>query len=537
MIRNQAARELTDRVRRIRDLLTTGLVERDVAVRLALLAALSGEHLLLVGPPGTAKSFVARRLRLAFADASYFERLLTRFSVPEELFGPLSIKGLEEDRYERLTASYLPTASIAFLDEIFKANSAILNALLTLLNEREFDNGDRREKTPLTAVIGASNELPGGEELDALFDRFLLRLHVGPVSKDAFPELLKLRDGAEPVLPEALRLTGDDLASVQEAAGDVRVPDDVLALLCDLRDWCVAEEIPVSDRRWRKVVKLLQTSALTNAREAVSVWDCWLLQHCFWSDAEDREKVYDWYASRVGAERRESSHLVSILNSWESRLKRDQEEQSQIRDREGNLLYVSGNGKLTSDSTGQGYRNGKALFLAPDNVRTQDKTNNGMGYTAEELDEMIVQGTYFRQWRGRKAHLENSKNRHVTKLEPAIGPTKHKSAHIESCLRNLREHRTEMESHKTGIERQVESFENEIRSHLWVTEDFAEPASRGLQEAGDEVQRLLARVARVTKGFESLPREEEHPPSTPETAREKKAATGRRRPGSKTPSR
>ena len=513
-----------DRVRKIRELLTTGLVERDVAVRLALLAALSGEHLLLVGPPGTAKSFVARRLRLAFADASYFERLLTRFSVPEELFGPLSIKGLEEDRYERLTKSYLPTASIAFLDEIFKANSAILNALLTLLNEREFDNGDRREETPLTAVIGASNELPEGEELDALFDRFLLRLHVGPVSKDGFPELLKLRDGPPPEVPQ---LTRDDLASVQKAAGDVQVPDDVLALLRDLRDWCEVEEIPVSDRRWRKVVKLLQTSALTNAREAVSVWDCWLLQHCLWSDAADREKVYEWYASRVGAECKESSNLVLIVNSWERRLQMDKEEKSQMRDAEGNLLYVSWNGDLTSEKMGE------AMFLAPDNAtlpphhghgrRTVDKTNGGSGYTREELDEMRVltsQGhSVFSQWADRKEYLENPKNWLAgTDLEPAIGPTQHKSGYIDSCLRELRELRTELESHKTGIERQVESFEDDIRSHLWVTQDFVEPASRGLQEAGDAVESLLERLAGVTEGFESLPREEECPPSTPATA-------------------
>jgi MoxR-like ATPase len=133
---------------------------------------------LLLGPPGTAKSELARRLHRAFDDSPYFERLLTRFSTPEELFGPLSLKALEDDRYERLTAGYLPTAGIAFLDEVFKANSAILNALLTLLNEREFDNGSSRRPVPLISVIGASNEVPGDEALLAFYDRFLVRVAV-----------------------------------------------------------------------------------------------------------------------------------------------------------------------------------------------------------------------------------------------------------------------------------------------------------------------------------------------------------------------
>ena len=135
--------------------LQLGLLERDMEVRLMLLAALCGEHLLLLGPPGTAKSELSRRLS-SLTGGQYFERLLTRFSVPEELFGPLSIKGLERDEYSRKTEGYLPTAEVAFIDEIFKANSAILNALLTLLNERLFDNGTDRLPVPLLCLVGAS---------------------------------------------------------------------------------------------------------------------------------------------------------------------------------------------------------------------------------------------------------------------------------------------------------------------------------------------------------------------------------------------
>jgi MoxR-like ATPase len=160
-------------------------------VRLLLLAALSREHVLYIGPPGTAKSELSRRLS-RLSQGAYFERLLTRFSVPEELFGPLSMRALEEDKYVRQTQGYLPEASVAFVDEIFKANSAILNTLLTLLNERLFDNGSQREPVPLVCMVGASNELPESEELDALYDRFLLRRRVAQVSAGGLADLLSM---------------------------------------------------------------------------------------------------------------------------------------------------------------------------------------------------------------------------------------------------------------------------------------------------------------------------------------------------------
>ena len=510
--------DLTDRIRHIRDALTTGLVERDLAIRLALLAALSGEHLLLVGPPGTAKSLVARRLHLAFADANYFERLLTRFTVPEELFGPLSIKGLEEDRYERLTESYLPTASIAFLDEIFKANSAILNALLTLLNEREFDNGAKRVPTPLMAVIGASNELPETTELDALFDRFLLRLHLAPVSQQEFPNLLRLQDNALPNMPDKGKLTRRDLDEVQQEAATVHVPEGVLALLSDLREWCDAEKIFVSDRRWRKVVKLLQTSALTNGRDTVSVWDCWLLQHCLWSSAEDKTRIYDWYSERVGVVPVEPSKLVRLVNLWERKLDKDRTGRSQRRDSKGNFLFDRGDGRPTNKKNGQAYRGGKPLYILQDtddgyNNRKINATNSGRGYTKDEIlkmDSVRIGHSYVsHNPRVLDDYVKDRANWHMADYEPLMESTRHKPIYIEHVKGELHEARARLTEHKDGVDKQAASLQDDVRRHLWVTEDFVEPASRGLEKARSDVESLLQRLERVTDGFEALPREEE----------------------------
>ena len=493
-----------ERLRQLRDALLTGLVERDLPVRLALIASLAGEHLLMVGPPGTAKSLIARRLQLAFAKSSYFERLLTRFTVPEELFGPLSIKGLELDKYERLTDKYLPTASIAFLDEIFKANSAILNSLLTLLNEREFDNGTRRDKTPLIAVIGASNELPESEELDALFDRFLLRVHVGSVSKEGFSNLIGLRGHATPDVLESLKLTDADLIAIQAAAEKVDVPDDVVALLGSLREWCAAESIQVSDRRWRKIVKLLQVSALTNGRETVSIWDCWLLQHCLWNKAEDREKIYQWYASRVGTSKAmDTSKLTKIVVRWEGQLKADQNSRSQI-------LHDAEKNRPTKHAT---------RYLAPLNSFVnrhksigQDRTNLGKGFTIEELDNMSVEDPYatdFKVWIKRDAYLKDGKNYFLPTrdLPPVLHATRHKKIYIDDCLRQIGEINTRITQYISKLNQHIQGMEAEISTHLWVTADFMTPAAENLKQTQQDVQTLLARVSKTREGFELLPLE------------------------------
>ncbi len=294
---------LRERLADLIDALGHGLVERDTALRLCLLAALASEHVLLIGPPGTAKSELARRLHLAFRDARYFERLLTRFTVPEELFGPLSIAALEQDRYERQTDGFLPTASIAFIDEVFKANSAILNALLTLLNEREFDNGAGRIAVPLISVVGASNEVPQDEVVAAFYDRFLVRIPLGAVSPGAFSALAELPFAGEFRVPGELRIGAEELARLGRLVDSVLLPASILGLLRNLREYLAEQRIYVSDRRWRKIVKLLKIAALTDGREVVGIWDLWLLQFCSGQNAQEQQKVAAWYETQLGVHR------------------------------------------------------------------------------------------------------------------------------------------------------------------------------------------------------------------------------------------
>src|SRR5580765_2988672 len=169
---------------RIREELNHNFQERAELIDGALCALLSGSHVLIIGPPGTAKSMLSDELCRRIEGANYFQWLLTKFSTPEEIFGAVSLKALEQDDYRRVTSRKLPEAHIAFLDEIFKANSSILNAILTLINERLFHNGKEVGSVPLLTLFGASNELPEEEELTALYDRFLVRFVVGYITED-----------------------------------------------------------------------------------------------------------------------------------------------------------------------------------------------------------------------------------------------------------------------------------------------------------------------------------------------------------------
>ncbi len=266
---------------------------RQETIRLMVLSVLAGEHIALVGPPGTAKSALVRTFARAI-DSKYFEYLLTRFTEPNELFGPVDIPAFRQGTYRRRTEGMMPEAEIVFLDEIFKSNSAILNALLTLLNERKFNNGSTVVDVPLLSVFGASNEVPADESLQAIFDRFLLRVRTEHLDAYHFQELISRGVNLEleklgVAKPPQVFLTTTDLLAVRgEVAQRMHLSDELLATYKSLVFQIRAEGVSLSDRRVVKLIKLMAASAYFDGRPAADVSDLFILKHV-WNTLEQSE--------------------------------------------------------------------------------------------------------------------------------------------------------------------------------------------------------------------------------------------------------
>jgi MoxR-like ATPase len=286
---------VSERLRQVASTLESQFLGKDEIIRLLLIAVVAGEHCVLLGPPGTAKSALIRSLA-ELMQARYFEYLLTRFTEPNEIFGPVDIAAFREGQYRRNTAGMLPEAEIVFLDEVFKSNSAILNALLTLLNERKFTSGGQVLRCPLISVFAASNEVPSDETLNAIFDRFLLRVRSDNLDAYHFSELLQRGIGLElrqmsGEKPKPL-LAARELTDMGKDFGRrMNFSDSFLSSYKGLVFQIRAEGISLSDRRVVKMLKLFAASALLDGRQAADASDFFILKHIW--NSEDQADILD----------------------------------------------------------------------------------------------------------------------------------------------------------------------------------------------------------------------------------------------------
>jgi len=330
--------------------ISSGLFEREHIVANVLLAVIAGQSVFLYGVPGTAKSLIARRISLAFKDAKHFEYLMQRFSTPDEVFGPVDIKELKEGRYIRKIEGYLPSSNFAFLDEIFKSSPAILNTLLTIINEKIFRNDGKDVKVPLHALIAASNETPAQESgLEALYDRLNMRLLVEPLKEwDNFKNLIEGKF-EEANVSDDEKITLDELNLIANGAKAVKFSPQSLEIIKEIRenieklnvkndqddssdpyqqsrqetsDEQILQEnqsqIYVSDRRWKNLAHILKTSAFLNDRSEVLPADVLLLANCLWSEKEQIEAIKNIVTQSAG--KNLSSKLIIELEQRVARL-------------------------------------------------------------------------------------------------------------------------------------------------------------------------------------------------------------------------
>ncbi len=276
-----------EKLKKIREELRQLFLERSELIDGALSALLCSQHVLVIGPPGTAKSMLADEICRRIEGASYFQWLLTRFTTPEEIFGAVSLRALEQDDYRRATSRKLPEAHIAFLDEIFKANSSILNAILTLINERLFHNGKEIVKVPLLSLFGASNELPEDDELLALYDRFLLRFVVNYIAEDY--RFLRMLEAGRPA--ERTSLTLEELRQMQAEARTLPIPSHIYRAIADIRRELKRKNLEASDRRYRQSLNLLQAHAYLAGAAEVKESDLYFLEHVLWRDPQEYNEV------------------------------------------------------------------------------------------------------------------------------------------------------------------------------------------------------------------------------------------------------
>lgn len=256
--------------------ISKGLINKGNEIDAIIPALIAGEHVLMLGPPGTAKSLLARNIAKTI-NGSYFEWLMTKFTTPDEIFGVVSIKSLQEDKLKRILDKKLPRAEIAFLDEIFKSSSAILNTLLTCINERKFEGED----IPLLSVFAASNEAPSSD-LEALYDRFLVKFHITYLPSNYFRDLLLSK---EEEIKEVICI--DKMKKLKQHLLSIPVSEEIINSLFLIKRKTEEKGIFCSDRKWKQCLNLIRANSIYNGSTKVEKNHLLILRHTLWKTIEE----------------------------------------------------------------------------------------------------------------------------------------------------------------------------------------------------------------------------------------------------------
>ena len=502
--------KITELLKRLND----GVIEKEEVIALSLLSSVAGESIFLLGAPGVAKSLVARRLKYAYKDGSSFEYLMNRFSTPDEIFGPVSISQLKDhDKYERIIKSYLPTATVVFLDEIWKAGPSIQNALLTVLNEKIYRNGEQEVQVPMKALISASNELPSkGEGLEALWDRFLVRLIVdGVKDKQSFNDMIsKTLNSYSDTVGEALKISDDEYKKWNKQIDEIEIPENVFNVIHVIRSFIEQHNqreenkqnpIYISDRRWRKIVRLLRTSAFLNDRKTVDLMDCFLIKDCLWNETEQIQAVSQFVRDAIQKHGYNLSlNISSISDELKDFWKEVLEETSHMKKVQIPKIYyqhfyfIEGfNRPLIKISDynqlGDDYTNVTFYQNSSDDWQRRNYPQNFRIKLSNKPNNIVHDGQL------RKIETTDSEKPATKRPHPAV--KKDWDKRVKVVLTTA-----------SNLKSRIDSFKSNdlkhIRTNLFVNESYAEIVEDNLRQLQNEIEKLEVEVSRIQHFYENV---------------------------------
>lgn len=511
---------MKERINKLLHQLNQNLFEREEAIKLALLATLSGESIFFLGPPGVAKSLISRRVKDIFKDGSSFEYLMNRFSTPDEIFGPIAISKLKnEDKYERKVESYLPTADVVFLDEIWKAGPSIQNALLTVINEKKYRNGTQEIDIPLKGLISASNELPAkGEGLEALWDRFIIRYIVENITnEDNFNAFLKKTTiDISSTIDEDLKFSTEEYNQCQYEIDTINIPDEVLRVISFIR-YSVAEynakeenkaKIYISDRRWKKIVRFLKTAAFLNDRKEINLGDCFLITYTLWDEVEQIDFVKEAVTIAIKNHGYSYKFDITAFEEQIEKLKLDIKNNSQVTKK---VEYFV---PKVYNIEGNKYYKIKGFFDYPcieksdfDNIKYDGQSitlyyNKNLWINRERIvkkseNKIFIKDPYYEKYTEYDLEVD-TKTKEVVETSH---PDKRIIADWDKTVQNLL---TEIEEMIEEIEIYKNKDEKGLKDNLFVPKELTALAEESVNKALIECKKTKAIIIQIKEDYDKL---------------------------------